>query len=345
MFMHCRRLFSFLILVILCRVTTAFGQKTPPDPNYIVEFPGTLTVRTFLGEKISGFDLIDGKHSERLSYRPNNILGLGLGVTIRGIGINLSMRLPYHNYKEDRYGKTRQLDLQVHRYKGNFALDVYFQQYKGFHLRDSSDVSAVVGPTDYPYFPDMSEVTVGATGLYVFNGQRFSLRAPIDQQNWQIRSAGSWLLGGSVFTHLISNNHQSIIPPYLKRPEFMSGNKVQEIDNYSVVLNGGYGYNFIIKRHWFIGVLADVGAGIGYSEIKDPAGTAHKVGLQLSADTRFAFGYNATRWFGGFYLIYHADRYPLPYDDCFAMSNEGMARFIVARRFTTHKRRLGGSPD
>lgn len=331
---------SLLSLLFALPATYILGQKTPPDPEYIREFPRTVTVRTFLGEKISGFSLVDNRRGEALDYRPNNVLGLGLGATLRGFSINVSSRLPFHGDKEDEFGKTRQLDVQVHRYRGKFAFDFYFQQYRGYHLSDSSDVSRVIGPTDYPYFPDMRNTTIGATGLYVFNGKRFSLRAPIDQQDWQLRSAGSWLLGGSAFTHLIGNKDNSIIPPYMKQPEFMGGSQVQKIENYGITVNGGYGYNFVFKRHWFTGILADIGAGVGYSEINDAVGSAHKVGLQLNADARFAFGYNSRYWFGGFYIIYRADRYQLPYQDCYIVGNEGMARLTVARRFTTQKKRL-----
>ena len=334
---------SFLLLLAFAGSgASAIAQKGEPDPSYIREFPGTITVRTFLGEKISGFNLIDGQHAERLRYRPNNVLGLGFGTTIRGFGINISTRLPFHNDKEERYGKTTQLDLQVHRYRGKFALDIYFQRYSGFHLADSSDVTAVVGNTDYPYFPDMKSITAGASGLYVFNGRRFSLRAPIDQQDWQVRSAGSWLLGGSVFAHVITNNEQSFIPPYLKRADFMSGHRVSKIQNYSATVNGGYGYNYIIREHYFLGLSADVGVGLGYSEIKDEGGTSHKLGLQLNGNARVAFGYNSRKWFSGFYIIFREDRFDLPFDQSFATSNEGIARLTVARRIITRKKHLGG---
>lgn len=327
-----------LLVVSICFPLITSAQKEAPNPAYIIQFPNTVTVRAFLGEKISGFSLVDNAHSQNLLYRPNNVLAIGLGVTFRGIGINFSTRLPAHNPKDDEFGKTRQLDLQVHHYKGKFALDVYFQRYHGYHLRDSSDVTSFAGPTDYPYFPDMQNITIGVSGLYLFNGRRFSLRAPINQQDWQIRSAGSWLLGGSIFTHLISNNHASIIPPNLKHPDFLSGNQVKEINNYGITVNGGYGYNYIIQRHWFVAASADAGVGAGFSEIKDQAGTSHKVGLQLNGNARFAVGYNSRKWFSGFYIIYRTDRYDLPYAQCYSGSSEGLARVVVARRITTRRK-------
>ncbi len=338
--------YAFLLFTFLTFHCAAIQAKRKPvNPEYIREFPGTFTARAFLGEKIAGFDLTDRTRNEVLKYRPNNVLGVGLGVTVRGLGINVSTRLPLHDTKDDRYGKTRQLDLQVHRYRGNFALDIYFQRYTGYHLQDNSAVTKVEGPTEYPYLPDLRHNTFGATGLYVFNGQRFSLRAPIDQQDWQIRSAGSWLLGGSAFSHIIGNNDQSLIPPHLKFPDFMGGSQVKKIDNYGLTLNGGYGYNFIFRQHWFVGLLADAGAGVGYSEINDQAGSSHKVGVQLNADARFAFGYNSKKWFGGFYIIYRVDRYQLPYPDNYIIGNEGMARLNIARRFATHKRILAKQPN
>ncbi len=344
MFTLSQRAAALLFAVFLLESGPAQAKRKPVDPNYIREFPGTVTVRTFAGEKISGFDLVDNSRNESLKYRPNNVLGIGLGVTIRGLGINISTRLPAHDTKDDLYGKTRQLDLQVHRYRGNFALDIYFQRYKGYHLQDNSAVSAVEGPTAYPYFPDLQNNTFGATGLYVFNGKRFSLRAPIDQQDWQMRSAGSWLLGGSLFSHLIGNNHQTLLPPNMKQPEFMDGSRISKIDNYGATVNLGYGYNFVLHRHWFVGLLADAGAGVGYSEVTDQAGSSHKVGLQLNADARLAFGYNAQKWFAGVYAIIHADRYQLPYADSYIISSEGIARLTIARRFATRKRALAKQP-
>ncbi len=330
----------FLFIVMLLTTVSVAAQKGEPNPDYIREFPGTLTVRTFLGEKISGFDLMDGTRGQVLQYRPNNVLGIGIGVTVRGLGINISTRLPMHDSKDDQFGKTRQLDLQVHRYRGKFALDIYFQRYKGYHLKDDNDVTAVEGPTQYPYFPNLQNNTFGATGLYVFNGKRFSLRAPIDQQDWQIRSAGSWLLGGSLFSHIISNEDKNIIPPHMKQPQFMDGNELRKIDNFGATVNGGYGYNYILREHWFVGLLADVGVGAGYSEVRDQAGTTHKLGLQLNGDARLAFGYNSRKWFAGFYGIFRIDRFQLPYVDNYFVGNEGIVRFTVARRLTTRKKLL-----
>src|SRR5206468_2603685 len=108
---------------------------------------------------------------------------------------------------------------------------------------------------------------------------------------------------------------------------------------------GGYGYNYVLHRHWFAGMLIDLGAGVGYSELKDQSGSTHRVGLQVNVDARLGFGYNSNKWFSGFVIIYRADRYALPYADCYLTADEGMARFIVARRLTTHKKLLAKSTD
>src|SRR5215207_8400070 len=95
--------FPLLFAAFSVSVFSAAGQKMPPDPDYIREYPGTFTARAFVGEKISGFSLLDGARGERLDYRPNNVLGVGLGVTVRGLGINVSVRLPAHEEKDDLY--------------------------------------------------------------------------------------------------------------------------------------------------------------------------------------------------------------------------------------------------
>jgi hypothetical protein len=141
---------STIIVALLLSSTTTYAHRKPADTNYVRLFPQTISVRAYLGEKISTFRLADKETDRNLQYRPNNVLGIGLGVTIRGLGLNFSTSLPFHDKKVGLYGTTKHLDVQMHRYARKLMLDAYFQQYKGFHLNDKNDVSTIIGPEEYP---------------------------------------------------------------------------------------------------------------------------------------------------------------------------------------------------
>jgi hypothetical protein len=307
------------------------------DSGYVHRFSRQVTLRVYLGEKISIFSLDDNKHNKHLFYRPNNILALGIGTTIKGIGINFSTRLPFHGTKEHLYGRTRRYDLQAHRYRGKWAIDLYGQRYRGFHLNSSDDVDTVIGPYSYPYLPDLTTLTLGTSVMYVFNGDRFSMKGAVNQQDWQLRSAGSLMVGGAFFARYIFNNG-SILPPGLKYPQFYEGSQPQHITNYGLTLKAGYAYNHVFKKHYFAGASLDAGAGPGYSLVRDVNGDKREgLGLVLTGNVRFAAGYNAPKWYGGLYFIFHTDQYSLPYENSKLWTSQGIFRIVVARRIFSNR--------
>lgn len=314
-------------------------SDAPTDTDYVKLFPHTFTTRIYLGEKVSVFSLHDGVTDKDIHYRPNAVLSLGLGVTVRGIGLNFSTKLPFHDKKEDQYGATKRLDVQAHRYRRKLGIDLYLQRYQGFHLNETENVTQIDGPTTYPYMPNLHQLRFGATVLHIFNGNHYSMRAAVNQQEWQVRSAGSFLLGGSLYTQFIHNEGAEILPPYYRYPEVLGGGGLHEIQNYSLCANAGYGYNFVFPdTHWFLGAAADIGAGPAYSRIKDAADLWEgNFGLNLTSNVRLQIGYNSRKWFAGLYGIAHGDRYGLQGPQRNVSTVQAIIRAVVARRFESFK--------
>jgi hypothetical protein len=334
-------IFTFLVL-FLPALVSAKGH----DSNYVQLFPQTVTARIYTGEKFAIFDLHDNKTGHTLQYRPNNGLTLGAGITIFGIGLNLSFPMPFHDRKFEEYGRTRQLDLQLHSYQPKIMLDAYFQRYRGFHLASSETVSQVKGDETYPYFPRMHVTTVSLSALYVFNGDQYSMRAAINQQTRQLKSAGSFLLGVSGYTHTFDDD-SSILYQYNKYPEIFEGRMPRKLTMSSLSLQGGYGYNYVFDRkgRWFIGAAADLGVGVTSVHSTDVNLIyGSRTSLNLAANVRFGAGFNNEKWFAGVFATAHTDSYRLPYADAFMTASQGVARLTVARRFVTRKRFLAKQP-
>lgn len=321
------------LLMLIGSPLPAAAQPEAADSGYISRFPQSITARVYLQEKVSVFQLNDRHFKKRLNYYPNNYLAIGAGLTIRGIGLNVSMAIPFRDKKESLYGKTRKLDLQLHRYKNKWAADGYFQYYQGFHLRDLTAVTQVVGPEVYPYFPDLRSITIGASLLYMPQGERFSLGAGWNQQERQLKSGGTLLVGSAFFGHFISNKGHSILPEFSSYPQFLDSAQPAYLHNYALTLRGGYAHALVYRRHWFLAAAADAGVGPALNTASDIEGQhRQKVGWQLSATARLALGYNAQKWYAGAIGILHGDRFPLAYEGGVGYSSQGVVRLVVARR-------------
>ncbi|MBS1629780.1 MAG: DUF4421 domain-containing protein [Bacteroidetes bacterium] len=325
-------------------VSHAHHQDT--DSSYVKDFPRKVTLRIYTGEKLAGFRLSDRSRGEQLKFYPTPALMLGVGVTLRGIGVNIAFKLPFQEGLEDKYGSSRHLDIQVHRYRKQLLLDVFLQHYRGFHLNDKNAVTSIPGPEEYPYFPEMRSNDVGASGLYLFNGRRFSLQSLVNQQDQQLRSAGTWMLGGSLFAHFLSNGDSSLLPINLQMQDFYGTAHPHAIRNYGFSLNLGYGYNLVLYRHWLISLSGDGGLGLGYAETKESNQHSQESwGLNFNGNIRFGGGYNADKWYVGFYTLYRVGTSALPYDQSWLGISQGIFRLAIARRLSSHNRYLVGRED
>ena len=106
---------------------------TERDSSYVESFDDQLTLRTYLSQKYTIFN-VNGKGNQYfLQYRPNTNLNLGLGATYRGLTINLGYGFKFLNKDSDK-GTTKYLDLQSHLYGKKWRIDGFGQFYKGYFL-------------------------------------------------------------------------------------------------------------------------------------------------------------------------------------------------------------------
>lgn len=167
--------------------------------------------------------------STNTSYSPNNPTKLCLQIAWKGFSIEGGISLPDDERSEKRVN-TQAFDVQLHQYYNYFVADLYYQHYRGFYAVDKDSISDL---------PGLDAYHVGSTGLYVFSGKRFSHQAAFDLTQRQIRSAGSWLLGGGI--------HYS---RFTGAPDSSTG--YLNFTNWHAGLNGGYAYNWVFLPNWLL---------------------------------------------------------------------------------------------
>ncbi|WP_212002797.1 DUF4421 domain-containing protein [Chitinophaga sp. HK235] len=338
---------TLLILLIICGcIAGAKAQgkflkwlHTDNDTAYIEEHTEDLTFRLYGSRKYTRYDIMDKKLKKDILYRPNTPSNIGVGVNYRFIGINLGFNFPFVNRRNDKYGNTRFIDLQSHIYLRKLVVDFYGQKYKGFYISNPEKIFekeySLQNP--YPQRPDIKNLGLGMNVQYIFNDKRFSYRAPNLQNEYQKKSAGSFIVGGEFYLAKIQGD-SSLIPTNFTDTTFLRNEHYYKTLVATLAANIGYAHTFVFKKHFFLSLSVTTGLGAAKTSLHyDSGDVSHSVGLLFSNTVRASLGYNSSRYFAGVHYVGMTARSRLPVPDTYQAFGNGNLRVSLVRRFSLKK--------
>lgn len=212
------------------------------DTNYIKEYGSDITGRIYYTRENTGLTL-RAPDNPAFDYKPNNSKGLGLGLSYRYLTLNVSFRLLGTDKEK---GKTNSLSLQTSLYKEQWVYDFVYQHFKGMYL-SPKDVYNSSG--NYYLRPDIRSTLVGGDFWRIMNSDRFSYRAVMTQNEWQMKSAGTLLLGGELY-YGDSKGDSGLVPQVLAPNYPQEG--IDKIRFFRVGAGIGYAYTYVFKKHFFV---------------------------------------------------------------------------------------------
>ncbi len=203
---------------------------------------------------------------DRIRYGPGTKIDFGIGASWNGLGGSISYSVGLENTE------SQTVDWQYHHYHRHFFFDVYGQSYHGFYqnMKDEN--------TDDVFFPEMKVVRLGGSLQYGFNGNKFSFRAALGHNEKQLKSAGSFLLGANF-------NYTRVT-----MPESFASEEFTLRHNYFAGPIAGYAYTWVIKKDYYISLLASAGINVGLDNLKNEFDVYPVYFPRISA------GYNAETW-------------------------------------------------
>jgi hypothetical protein len=225
---------------------------------------------------------------EKLILRPNSPVSLGFGVNYKGLGIALGLGLPHTQERNDKFGKTSRLDVQMNLNTRWLMGTGYLQIYQGYYHANPGDFTEW-GKPNYPTLQEMRTVSLGASAFYVFNHKKFSPKAALSRTQLQKHSAGSLALG------LYGSYNEASSPDGFIPKEFADSIAtdldIQSYKFYSIGVMFGYMYTWVFAKRFFL--HGSVIPGIGYKNVQmnftqEGGGTEHKPDGQVFL--RAAFG-------------------------------------------------------
>lgn len=321
--MMCRYVFITIVLLSACSDGAA---QDPADTSYYKYYPNQITGRFYFSRKYTSVVFRDLDSGYKLLYRANTSINMGIGATYRWATLNLAYGFGFLNPDQGR-GKTKYLDLQFHGYGRKFSLDVLGQFYSGFYLTPRG-----MGTTEGKYYvrPDIDVGVVGASAQYIFNYRQFSYRAAFLQNEWQKKSAGSFLLGAEWFTGRTKSD-SSIVPVSIDPTPMNDG--ITRVAFIEAGPNAGYAYTYVYRQNYFITGAASVSLDLGWYTIENNTGRETTFGINPNSLFRISGGYNSEQWAFSILAVSNAMRLPKFDIDKTAKLRTGNVRVNVCYRF------------
>ncbi|MDH6355511.1 hypothetical protein M2132_001856 [Dysgonomonas sp. PH5-45] len=241
------------------------------DSTYIQRFPQQLSAQTYVAKNFIFLHHDNEDLGISREYMPNNPVSLGLGVTWKNYSFSFGYGFDF--MRDKKKGKTKSIDFQYHYYGRKFIFDIFYQDYKGFYDEVSDE--------KYVLYPDLHLKQISVHAQYVFNHRKFSYRAAFNQSEIQRISAGSFQAGGGINYSYINSDSTLIFENNPKRRILQVG------------ISGGYAYNWVFGKGFYLSGGITVGANFGSDNIKH---SFRKIEVSPTAFPRVSAGYNARSW-------------------------------------------------
>lgn len=271
-----RRLILFACLACFI-LTGAFGQTDSlPDSTaaFIRSFPEKITFRTSLVNTGNSFYFRDRDTGDHLLLNPGAVNYLGFSLLFRSVELDLGFAPQFLN--EPRADADPSLfNLNFRMFSGRWMQTFDFYLEDGFYF----DLDDITG-----YLPNLRTLKFGGVTSYIFN-PRFSFRAISFQNEWQRKSAGSFI--------------PSLLLYYTRYR--LTDVDFKEISRtYNLAAGPGYYYNWVIHNNFIFSLGNSTGLGVGFLDEGGPWSTT----LLFQSIFRTALGYNSERFFAGINASY-----------------------------------------
>ena len=261
-----------LALTAALSIATAHAQ----DTTYVHKYGHRFAAKAFTFN--DNFSMSDSKSG--LNYVPHSHSGIGIGIWTKYFPFDIAYR---HEVSfaggEKKYKKTGATDMHLKGYCRFFAGVIYIQHYTGFLESESDNFDRDKEKWETGTFdPDLSSFYFAAVGDYIFNHERFSYNAGFNASQQQKISAGSALAGLALYNQRISSDSTLFL-----------GEKAN-LESWSMGVNGGYAYNFVIKQKFLLFLSANVGINASNSKFSDIFSRNAKIAPSIHG--KFAFWFN-----------------------------------------------------
>jgi hypothetical protein len=269
------------------------------DTAYVKTYKKSVAITIPVSSRFLKFNLVDWASGNLLKYAPNSTYDLGFSVNSRWASFQLLTGVHiYENYKNQK-GSTRYHDYQFNIYGSHVTSDIFYQNYKGFYIRNSLSYPGYSGDTRYSIRKDINAISFGVSSYYIFNSKKFSYRNSFAFTEVQKKSAGSFLAGTYFFLFNVTGDSSLVSYPF--RPLFDSLAYLKNATLQTYGINIGYIHTFVFLKRFYTTISLVQGLGLEQTLYNNDKSESYSSPLKAAAkiNCRYALGYNLGRFYIG----------------------------------------------
>ncbi len=298
----------------------------------ILDLRDKLTIRTLVFMNTNSIEIGNNQNGKEVSLQPNSVAKFGVGVNYKWFGLNVGVfSLPTKG--SERNTQQIQYDIQANIYSRNFVFDAHWGHYIGVRPEKLNGFPALENVDVHTLFrPDIRFRSFGASAYYLFRAHKYSYRSAFVHNSRQIKSGGTFLIGAT--TSIFKAEGDSALIGWYADDYFSDKDaKIIKVQNYGI--SGGYAYMFVFRKYFYTTLSVTAGPMIRMQSVESDFFDKKdkKIGEAVSAQIRFAIGYNGEKFFAGFSTV--IDNIAFPQSDNIKISHKVQnLKIYFGRRFS-----------
>lgn len=255
---------KLIYVLFLGSIFGSYAQNDSLQNPYFKSYNEKITFSAYYLDTSNSFQIASDVQDPKIFVNliPNRREQIGFNLNYKIIDVTFGFAPKFlSGNKGDSNSKN--FNFNTHFYYKKWMQSFTFINQKGFYISEDNITAQL---------PDMRTTKIGGSTSYIFN-DKFSFKTLVSQNEWQIRSSGSFIPSFSFYyTNLDLNT-----------PDSSPG------DMYVFTLAPSYFYNFVISNRVLIGAGIAVGAGINSMDGDTSA--------LYEADFNLKLAYNKDRFF------------------------------------------------
>lgn len=329
--------FTIIWLDIPAKSLASFPFKSKDvDTSYIVSFDDKLIAGIYFPQKFVSFSTFDVASGKLIEYQPNSKLAIGFEASYKWFGLGLAYSLPSSKKSSKQLGNTKSIDFQYNFNLRRWAIDGYFQLYKGFYFSNMSDYFDL---WDYDSNYPKADLNIGNYGIvanYIVNYDKFSYKAVFNFNEKQKKTVGSLILGTFVFYNTL--NADTTFIPHFAINYFQNISQLSNMSTVSFGATVGYAHTFVFKKYFCLNISLIPGYGVYSNSAHYDDGTPIEKGLKSAFffQSRVSFLYQKNNFYACFSGVTGTQTSisKSPYSFSFG---HGQTELSVGYRFDAHR--------
>lgn len=243
-----------------------YAQKDSLQNSYFKSYDDKVTASLYYLDTSNNFQIVypvSEKEKATLDLIPNRKEQLGASLSFKFVDLSFGFSPKFLNANKDNID-SKLLNFNARLYHKQWMQSFTYFYQKGFYVSQDGINAA---------FPGFRSLKIGGATSYIFN-KKFSYKAIAGQNEWQMKSAGSFIPNFSAYYTNIK---------YKSPEDRING------DVYLFSLAPSYFYNLVLGKNVLVSAGLSMGAGINITD--------GETKVLYEIDTSLKIGYNSDSFF------------------------------------------------